>query len=56
MDRLLPKAQTTGDGVKVEAPAGRLVHIFETGTPQTQGLNAMHFPESALSQHVINLF
>lgn len=49
MDRLISKV----DDTEAEASdAGRLVHIFQTGTPQTQALAAMNFPEDKVAKRV----
>jgi len=44
MDRLVGR----GDS----GPEGKLVHIFQTGTPQTQALASMNFSEEVIAQHV----
>jgi len=49
MDRLISRVD---DAETEAADAGRLVHIFQTGTPQTQALSAMNFPEDKVAKRV----
>jgi hypothetical protein len=44
MDRLVGRGKS--------GPDGKLVHIFQTGTPQTQALAAMNFSEEVIAEHV----
>lgn len=47
MDRLISKVDNESADF-----GGKLIHIFQTGTPQTQALSSMNFPEKKVSKHV----
>ena len=48
MDRLISRVDDDAEA----SNAGKLVHIFQTGTPQTQALAAMNFPEEKVNKRV----
>jgi hypothetical protein len=48
MDRLISKV----DDESAFSKKGKLVHIFQTGTPQTQAVTSMNFSEKDSEDHV----
>jgi hypothetical protein len=53
MDRLVVPSSTTKDqDSSVPESRSKLIHIFQTGSPQTQAVNQMNFSQQQISQHV----